>query len=99
MPDQESLSQNPVIDSPNPPCGLALLGFIVCFEADSGDNAGRYKTRDLLDVLKLWNGVMKSKDRRRGLVLVNTGSSKRKSSSALGMVFRAAGYPAIMGST
>jgi cob(I)alamin adenosyltransferase len=36
--------------------------------------------------------VMKSRDRRRGLVLVNTGSGKGKSSSALGMVFRAAGW-------
>ncbi len=35
---------------------------------------------------------MKSRDRRRGLVLVNTGSGKGKSSSALGMVFRAAGW-------
>jgi cob(I)alamin adenosyltransferase len=37
-------------------------------------------------------GIMKSRDRRRGLVLVNTGSGKGKSSSALGMVFRAAGW-------
>ncbi|MDO9168996.1 MAG: cob(I)yrinic acid a,c-diamide adenosyltransferase [Methylobacter sp.] len=35
---------------------------------------------------------MKSRDRRRGLVLVNTGAGKGKSSSALGMVFRAAGW-------
>ena len=35
---------------------------------------------------------MKSRERRRGLVLVNTGEGKGKSSSALGMVFRAAGW-------
>jgi cob(I)alamin adenosyltransferase len=35
---------------------------------------------------------MKSRDRRRGLVVVNTGEGKGKSSSALGMVFRAAGW-------
>ncbi|MBM4207106.1 MAG: cob(I)yrinic acid a,c-diamide adenosyltransferase [Gammaproteobacteria bacterium] len=35
---------------------------------------------------------MKTRDRRRGLVLVNTGEGKGKSSSALGMVFRAAGW-------
>lgn len=35
---------------------------------------------------------MKSRDRRHGLVLVNTGEGKGKSSSALGMVFRAAGW-------
>lgn len=35
---------------------------------------------------------MKSRDRRRGIVLVNTGSGKGKSSSAIGMVFRAAGW-------
>lgn len=35
---------------------------------------------------------MKSRDKRRGLVLVNTGEGKGKSSSALGMVFRAAGW-------
>lgn len=35
---------------------------------------------------------MKSKDRRRGLVVVNTGEGKGKSSSGLGMVFRAAGW-------
>jgi cob(I)alamin adenosyltransferase len=35
---------------------------------------------------------MKSKDRRKGLVVVNTGEGKGKSSSALGMVFRAAGW-------
>jgi cob(I)alamin adenosyltransferase len=35
---------------------------------------------------------MKSKSRRKGLVVVNTGEGKGKSSSALGMVFRAAGW-------
>jgi cob(I)alamin adenosyltransferase len=35
---------------------------------------------------------MKSRARRRGLVLVNSGEGKGKSSSALGMVFRAAGW-------
>ncbi len=35
---------------------------------------------------------MKTKDRRQGIVLVNTGEGKGKSSSALGMVFRAAGW-------
>jgi cob(I)alamin adenosyltransferase len=35
---------------------------------------------------------MKSRDRRRGLVVVNTGDGKGKSSSAFGMVFRAAGW-------
>ena len=35
---------------------------------------------------------MKSRERRRGLVLVNTGEGKGKSSSAFGMVFRAAGW-------
>jgi cob(I)alamin adenosyltransferase len=35
---------------------------------------------------------MKSRDRRQGVVLVNTGEGKGKSSSAIGMVFRAAGW-------
>lgn len=35
---------------------------------------------------------MKSKDKRQGLVLVHTGAGKGKSSSAFGMVFRAAGW-------
>ncbi|WP_442498595.1 cob(I)yrinic acid a,c-diamide adenosyltransferase [Methylobacter sp. sgz302048] len=35
---------------------------------------------------------MKARDRRHGLVVVNTGEGKGKSSSALGMVFRAAGW-------
>lgn len=35
---------------------------------------------------------MKTKAKRRGIVLVNTGEGKGKSSSALGMVFRAAGW-------
>lgn len=35
---------------------------------------------------------MKSKQRRQGIVLVNTGEGKGKSSSAFGMVFRAAGW-------
>ncbi|RLA21974.1 MAG: cob(I)yrinic acid a,c-diamide adenosyltransferase, partial [Gammaproteobacteria bacterium] len=35
---------------------------------------------------------MKERDRRQGIVLVNTGEGKGKSSSALGMVFRAAGW-------
>jgi len=35
---------------------------------------------------------MKSRDRRQGIVLVNTGEGKGKSSSALGMVFRSAGW-------
>ena len=35
---------------------------------------------------------MKSRERRQGIVLVHTGEGKGKSSSALGMVFRAAGW-------
>jgi cob(I)alamin adenosyltransferase len=35
---------------------------------------------------------MKSRDKRHGLVIVNTGEGKGKSSSAFGMVFRAAGW-------
>jgi cob(I)alamin adenosyltransferase len=35
---------------------------------------------------------MKTRARRRGLVVVNTGEGKGKSSSAFGMVFRAAGW-------
>lgn len=35
---------------------------------------------------------MKSKANRKGIVLVNTGEGKGKSSSAFGMVFRAAGW-------
>lgn len=35
---------------------------------------------------------MKSRERRHGVVLVNTGEGKGKSSSAFGMVFRAAGW-------
>lgn len=35
---------------------------------------------------------MKSRDRRQGVILVNTGEGKGKSSSAFGMVFRAAGW-------
>ena len=35
---------------------------------------------------------MKSRERRKGLILVNTGEGKGKSSSAFGMVFRAAGW-------
>lgn len=35
---------------------------------------------------------MKTKDRRQGVVLVHTGEGKGKSSSAFGMVFRAAGW-------
>ena len=35
---------------------------------------------------------MKSRDKRQGLVLVHTGEGKGKSSSAFGMVFRAAGW-------
>lgn len=35
---------------------------------------------------------MKSRDRRHGLIVVNTGEGKGKSSSAFGMVFRAAGW-------
>lgn len=35
---------------------------------------------------------MKSRDKRRGVVLVHTGNGKGKSSSAFGMVFRAAGW-------
>ncbi len=41
---------------------------------------------------KLTGYLMKSRDRRRGLVVVNTGEGKGKSSSAFGMVFRAAGW-------
>jgi cob(I)alamin adenosyltransferase len=35
---------------------------------------------------------MKARERRHGLVLVNTGEGKGKSSSAIGMIFRAAGW-------
>lgn len=35
---------------------------------------------------------MKTRDRRRGLTVVNTGEGKGKSSSAFGMVFRSAGW-------
>jgi len=35
---------------------------------------------------------MKSRDKRAGLIVVNTGEGKGKSSSAFGMVFRAAGW-------
>ena len=35
---------------------------------------------------------MKSRDKRQGVVLVHTGEGKGKSSSAFGMVFRAAGW-------
>ena len=35
---------------------------------------------------------MKSRDNRQGIVLVHTGEGKGKSSSAMGMVFRAAGW-------
>ena len=35
---------------------------------------------------------MKQRDRRQGLIVVNTGEGKGKSSSAFGMVFRAAGW-------
>jgi cob(I)alamin adenosyltransferase len=35
---------------------------------------------------------MKSREKRQGIVLVNTGTGKGKSSSAFGMVFRAAGW-------
>ena len=35
---------------------------------------------------------MKSRDRRQGITLVHTGSGKGKSSSAFGVVFRAAGW-------
>ena len=35
---------------------------------------------------------MKERHRRQGIVLVNTGEGKGKSSSAFGMVFRAAGW-------
>jgi cob(I)alamin adenosyltransferase len=35
---------------------------------------------------------MKSRDKRHGIVLVHTGEGKGKSSSAMGMVFRAAGW-------
>jgi cob(I)alamin adenosyltransferase len=35
---------------------------------------------------------MKARNRRQGIVLVHTGDGKGKSSSALGMVFRAAGW-------
>jgi len=36
--------------------------------------------------------MMKSRDKRQGVVLVHTGDGKGKSSSALGMVFRAAAW-------
>jgi cob(I)alamin adenosyltransferase len=52
--------------------------------------------RCLCTFAKIFNQItewfMKSRDRRRGLVVVNTGEGKGKSSSALGMVFRAAGW-------
>ena len=35
---------------------------------------------------------MKTRERRHGLTVVNTGEGKGKSSSAFGMVFRAAGW-------
>lgn len=35
---------------------------------------------------------MKTRERRQGLIVVNTGEGKGKSSSAFGMVFRAAGW-------
>ncbi len=35
---------------------------------------------------------MKSRDKRQGVIVVNTGEGKGKSSSAFGMVFRAAGW-------
>jgi cob(I)alamin adenosyltransferase len=35
---------------------------------------------------------MKTRDRRQGLIVVNTGEGKGKSSSAFGMAFRAAGW-------
>ncbi|MDX8404118.1 MAG: cob(I)yrinic acid a,c-diamide adenosyltransferase [Mariprofundaceae bacterium] len=35
---------------------------------------------------------MKSRDKRQGLIVVNTGEGKGKSSSAFGMAFRAAGW-------
>ena len=35
---------------------------------------------------------MKSRDKRKGIIVVNTGEGKGKSSSAFGMVFRAAGW-------
>jgi cob(I)alamin adenosyltransferase len=35
---------------------------------------------------------MKTRERRQGLIIVNTGEGKGKSSSAFGMVFRAAGW-------
>lgn len=35
---------------------------------------------------------MKARDKRQGLIVVNTGDGKGKSSSAFGMVFRAAGW-------
>ncbi len=35
---------------------------------------------------------MKSRDKRKGLIVVNTGEGKGKSSSAFGMAFRAAGW-------
>jgi len=35
---------------------------------------------------------MKARDKRQGLIVVNTGEGKGKSSSAFGMVFRAAGW-------
>ena len=42
----------------------------------------------------LSNGIfdVKSRDRRQGVVLVHTGEGKGKSTSAFGMVFRAAGW-------
>jgi cob(I)alamin adenosyltransferase len=36
--------------------------------------------------------MMKTRERRQGVVVVNTGDGKGKSSSALGMAFRAAGW-------
>ena len=45
-----------------------------------------------METSQLTEELMKSRDRRHGLVVVNTGEGKGKSSSAFGMVFRAAGW-------
>ena len=46
----------------------------------------------LMRYTKCLGAGMKSRERRQGIVLVHTGDGKGKSSSALGMVFRAAGW-------
>jgi cob(I)alamin adenosyltransferase len=44
------------------------------------------------DYQNITQSAMKSRENRQGLIVVNTGEGKGKSSSAFGMVFRAAGW-------